>query len=246
MACVKRKTSKAAAVPGVRVLSTCRRSCCLFAALCATRSRFWPAHPGRCVALPAPRGERHLHRMEREDQRPRLQPGEGGPAAAGAGWPRSDRPARAPLTDGHGRESPSEPLTTRPHTHPPEGASACPAMCTLPHISLGPGRTLLLLPHRRCCAPLTVQGLRIDYVLCTPGLLSRVVSCEVLSAEVLPPKWSDHAGGMQRLGEGGGATWAHQEGGLSDAPATSTGSACCLPWWPVQRLAAWYQRIAYM
>lgn len=39
-----------------------------------------------------------------------------------------------------------------------------------------------------------LQGLRIDYVLASPGLLDRVVSCEVLSAEVLPPKWSDHAG----------------------------------------------------
>ncbi|KAL4443537.1 hypothetical protein ABPG75_011274 [Micractinium tetrahymenae] len=43
------------------------------------------------------------------------------------------------------------------------------------------------------------QGLRIDYVLCTPGLLGRVVSCEVLSAEVLPPKWSDHAGVLLEL-----------------------------------------------
>ena len=39
-----------------------------------------------------------------------------------------------------------------------------------------------------------MQGLRIDYVLASPGLLDKVVSCEVLSAEVLPPKWSDHAG----------------------------------------------------
>ncbi|PSC72426.1 exodeoxyribonuclease iii [Micractinium conductrix] len=37
-------------------------------------------------------------------------------------------------------------------------------------------------------------GLRIDYVLATPGLLERVVSCEGLSAEAIPPKWSDHAG----------------------------------------------------
>lgn len=43
------------------------------------------------------------------------------------------------------------------------------------------------------------QGLRIDYVLCTPGLLRRVVSCEVLSSEVLPPKWSDHAGILLEL-----------------------------------------------
>ncbi|EFN58215.1 hypothetical protein CHLNCDRAFT_142087 [Chlorella variabilis] len=31
------------------------------------------------------------------------------------------------------------------------------------------------------------RGLRIDYVLCTPGLLGRVVSCEILGPEVLPP-----------------------------------------------------------
>ncbi|KAL4447344.1 hypothetical protein ABPG77_007377 [Micractinium sp. CCAP 211/92] len=43
------------------------------------------------------------------------------------------------------------------------------------------------------------QGLRIDYVLCTPGLLGRVVSCEILSSEVLPPKWSDHAGILLEL-----------------------------------------------
>ncbi|PRW56659.1 Exodeoxyribonuclease III [Chlorella sorokiniana] len=43
------------------------------------------------------------------------------------------------------------------------------------------------------------QGLRIDYVLASPGLLDKVVSCEVLSAEVLPPKWSDHAGILLEL-----------------------------------------------
>lgn len=42
--------------------------------------------------------------------------------------------------------------------------------------------------------PFPLQGLRIDYVLASPGLLDKVVSCEVLSAELLPPKWSDHAG----------------------------------------------------
>ncbi len=36
-----------------------------------------------------------------------------------------------------------------------------------------------------------MQGVRIDYVLLSPGLLQRVVSCEVIST--LPPKWSDHA-----------------------------------------------------
>ncbi|KAL3135379.1 minichromosome maintenance- protein, variant 2 [Trebouxia sp. C0010 RCD-2024] len=34
------------------------------------------------------------------------------------------------------------------------------------------------------------EGVRIDYALCSPGLLPHVVSCEILS---LPPKWSDHA-----------------------------------------------------
>lgn len=36
-----------------------------------------------------------------------------------------------------------------------------------------------------------MQGLRIDYALLSPGLLERVVSCEVVAN--LPPKWSDHA-----------------------------------------------------
>ena len=35
-----------------------------------------------------------------------------------------------------------------------------------------------------------LQGVRIDYALCSPGLMKHVVSCEILS---LPPKWSDHA-----------------------------------------------------
>ena len=48
-------------------------------------------------------------------------------------------------------------------------------------------RTLLPWPARR------PQGLRNDYVLCTPGLLPLVVSCEILSAADIPPKWSDHA-----------------------------------------------------
>lgn len=38
------------------------------------------------------------------------------------------------------------------------------------------------------------QGLRIDYVLCSQGLVPRVASCEILGQDVLPPKWSDHAG----------------------------------------------------
>ncbi len=55
-----------------------------------------------------------------------------------------------------------------------------------------------------------LQGLRIDYVLCTPGLLGRVVSCEILSSEVLPPKWSDHAGGEL----GGGAKSGARRAGV--------------------------------
>lgn len=37
----------------------------------------------------------------------------------------------------------------------------------------------------------SLQGVRIDYTLLSPGLLQHVVSCEVISN--LPPKWSDHA-----------------------------------------------------
>jgi exodeoxyribonuclease III len=43
------------------------------------------------------------------------------------------------------------------------------------------------------------EGLRIDYVLATPGLMERVVSCEVLGIEDLPPKFSDHAGILVEL-----------------------------------------------
>ncbi|RMZ56019.1 hypothetical protein APUTEX25_004443, partial [Auxenochlorella protothecoides] len=43
------------------------------------------------------------------------------------------------------------------------------------------------------------RGLRIDYVLCTPGLLPSVVACEVVGTDRLPPKWSDHAGLLLRL-----------------------------------------------
>lgn len=37
----------------------------------------------------------------------------------------------------------------------------------------------------------SLQGVRIDYVLLSAGLVPHVVSCEVISK--LPPKWSDHA-----------------------------------------------------
>lgn len=43
------------------------------------------------------------------------------------------------------------------------------------------------------------EGVRIDYVLTTPGLVGKIVSCEILSAETLPPKWSDHAGILLQL-----------------------------------------------
>jgi hypothetical protein len=38
------------------------------------------------------------------------------------------------------------------------------------------------------------QGLRIDYIFATPRLAARVTSCEVLGAEDISVKWSDHAG----------------------------------------------------
>lgn len=37
------------------------------------------------------------------------------------------------------------------------------------------------------------QGLRIDFALATPGLDAKIGGCEVLSADAVPPKWSDHA-----------------------------------------------------
>jgi exodeoxyribonuclease III len=37
------------------------------------------------------------------------------------------------------------------------------------------------------------EGVRMDFALATPGLAARVASCEVVGADVLPPKWSDHA-----------------------------------------------------
>lgn len=73
------------------------------------------------------------------------------------------------------------PRVELPVWHVAPDAASAHARC--PSITSGAARRLAL------------QGLRIDYVLCTPGLLRRVVSCEVLSSEVLPPKWSDHAGG---------------------------------------------------
>ena len=43
------------------------------------------------------------------------------------------------------------------------------------------------------------HGMRIDYVLASPGIAARVATCEVLGAEALPPKWSDHAGVLLEL-----------------------------------------------
>jgi len=37
------------------------------------------------------------------------------------------------------------------------------------------------------------RGLRIDYVLVSPRLLSLIVSAEILGKDLLPAKWSDHA-----------------------------------------------------
>ena len=51
------------------------------------------------------------------------------------------------------------------------------SLLSCPHLSLGKSGVRL-------------QGVRIDYALCTPGLLPKVVSCEL---DNLPPKWSDHA-----------------------------------------------------
>ncbi|KAG2496320.1 hypothetical protein HYH03_005552 [Edaphochlamys debaryana] len=42
-------------------------------------------------------------------------------------------------------------------------------------------------------------GLRIDFVLASPGLLPYVQSCEVLTANDIPPKWSDHAAILLKL-----------------------------------------------
>lgn len=38
-----------------------------------------------------------------------------------------------------------------------------------------------------------VQGVRIDYVLASPGLLPKMGKVEIVSASSIPEKWSDHA-----------------------------------------------------
>lgn len=55
------------------------------------------------------------------------------------------------------------------------------------------------MPSFHSRRPTEVQGLRIDFVLASPGLLARVESCEVLGVERLPAKWSDHAGLLLEL-----------------------------------------------
>jgi len=45
------------------------------------------------------------------------------------------------------------------------------------------------------------EGVRIDYVFATAGIMPHVVSCEILGADVLPPKWSDHAGILLEIGD---------------------------------------------
>ena len=86
-------------------------------------------------------------------------------------------------------------------------------------------RSLLWCPHQSFAeSKVRLQGVRIDYALCTPGLLSKVVSCEM---ESLPPKWSDHAALM--LGERGPAS----RHALLFSPAEAVGGSdvrCfCLP-----------------
>lgn len=61
------------------------------------------------------------------------------------------------------------------------------------------------------------RGLRIDYALATPELLvgAQAPTCEVVPVDVLPPKWSDHAGLRLTLS------------GLQPPPA---GTAACPAW----------------
>ncbi len=45
------------------------------------------------------------------------------------------------------------------------------------------------------------EGVRIDFVLATTDLLPFIKKCEILGADVLPPKWSDHAGILVEIEE---------------------------------------------
>jgi exonuclease III len=46
------------------------------------------------------------------------------------------------------------------------------------------------------------QGVRIDFVLATEDLVPCIRKCEVLGQDVLPPKWSDHAGILVEMEDG--------------------------------------------
>lgn len=50
------------------------------------------------------------------------------------------------------------------------------------------GATFTVFDERTSARPFN-RGLRIDFALASPGLLAKVVSCEVVPT---PPKWSDH------------------------------------------------------
>ena len=45
------------------------------------------------------------------------------------------------------------------------------------------------------------QGVRIDFILATPNVLPFIKTCEILGQDVLPPKWSDHAGILVEIEE---------------------------------------------
>ncbi|KAG7672891.1 hypothetical protein Ndes2526B_g08581 [Nannochloris sp. 'desiccata'] len=45
------------------------------------------------------------------------------------------------------------------------------------------------------------EGVRIDFILATPNLLPFIKTCEILGQDVLPPKWSDHAGILVEIEE---------------------------------------------
>jgi AP endonuclease-2 len=69
------------------------------------------------------------------------------------------------------------------------------------------------------------RGLRIDYVLVSPRLLPLVRSAEILSKEVLPPKWSDHAALRVVFAIGGEAAAAEE----ADGAATTTAAPLLAP-----------------
>lgn len=45
------------------------------------------------------------------------------------------------------------------------------------------------------------EGVRIDFILATENLVPFIKSCEILGQDVLPPKWSDHAGILVEIEE---------------------------------------------